>query len=184
MRMKQTFCVILVLLFTVRLFGQSGELAVNFRNPPPEYSLLPFWSWNGTLKPEKLKWQIDQMMEKGIYGAFLHARAGLDESETPYFSDGFWNAVDTTIHYSASKGFLACLYDEDKWPSGSAGGRTVASNPEEYVKKALSYTSRQGPGKKSFPFMSRGQKSLPSLLGIPRSSYFRPPREIQRHAIP
>lgn len=118
--------------------AQTKWLVDNFRNPPKEYSLLPFWSLNGTLEPEKLKWQIDQMMEKGVYGAFLHARAGLDEGKTPYFSEEFWQAMDTIINYSAKRGFQACLYDEDKWPSGSAGGRTIAANPEEFVKKALS----------------------------------------------
>ena len=130
---------LLALVLPVMLFGQSPDLAKSFMQPPSEYSMIPFWSWNGTLKPEKLTWQIDQMQEKGISGAFMHARAGLDESETPYFSDGFWKAVDTTIRYSASKGFHTYLYDEDKWPSGSAGGRTIAANPDEFVKKILNY---------------------------------------------
>src|SRR5659263_239835 len=137
--MKLQFLILLTVLITEISFGQTADLSKDFRSPPAEYSLLPFWSWNGTLKPEKLTWQIDQMMDKGIKGAFMHARAGLDESETPYFSDGFWSAVDTTIKYSASKGFHTYLYDEDKWPSGGAGGRTIAANPEEFVKKILNY---------------------------------------------
>ncbi len=130
---------LLALVIPVISLGQSADLAKSFKQPPSEYSMIPFWSWNGTLKPEKLTWQIDQMQEKGISGAFLHARAGLDESKTPYFSDGFWKAVDTTIRYSAYKGFHTYLYDEDKWPSGSAGGRTIAANPDEFVKKILNY---------------------------------------------
>jgi hypothetical protein len=147
--LKQRILILLVLIFPFWVSGQPGELARNFKNPPPEYSLLPFWSWNGTLKPDKLTWQIDQMIDKGIYGAFLHARAGLDESETPYFSDGFWNAVDTAVKYSAKKGFQTYLYDEDKWPSGSAGGRTIATNPEEFVKKILYYSKMEVTGPQS-----------------------------------
>jgi hypothetical protein len=141
--MNKLYVLLIAVVVPLFVSGQVGELAENFKNPPSEYSILPFWSWNGTLKPEKLKWQIDQMMDKGIDGAFLHARSGLDESETPYFSEGFWNAVDTTIRYSASKGFHAYLYDEDKWPSGSAGGRTVAANPEEFVKKFMEYSKME-----------------------------------------
>ncbi|MEI7423826.1 MAG: glycosyl hydrolase [Prolixibacteraceae bacterium] len=140
--MRTIFKITLVLFVLVHpLFatGQADDLAKNFQNPPAEYSMLPFWSWNGTLKTDKLIWQLDQMLDKGIYGAFLHVRAGLDESKTPYFSDGFWKAMDTTIHYSAKKGFYTYLYDEDKWPSGSAGGRTIAANPEEFTKKVLFY---------------------------------------------
>ena len=66
-------------------------------------------------------------------------RAGIDSSATPYFSDGWWNAVESTVKHAHEKGFYACLYDEDKWPSGSAGGRTIALNPEEFSKKTLHY---------------------------------------------
>jgi hypothetical protein len=143
-------------------------LAENFKNPPDEFSILPLWSWNGALNPEKLKWQIDQMVDKGINGAFMHARAGLDESETAYFSEGFWNAVNTSIRYSYSKGFHAYLYDEDKWPSGSAGGRTVAANPEELVKKMLNFRKWRWLVRNHFPykrqsdyFSTMGQLQVP-----------------------
>jgi hypothetical protein len=140
---KSSFGFCCALLLPVLLFGQDSALVKNFKNPPAEYSLLPFWSWNGTLTADKLTWQMDQMQEKGIHGAFLHSRAGLDESETPYFSDGFWNAMDTTIKHAASIGFQTYLYDEDKWPSGSAGGRTVAANPLEFVKKVIVYSKME-----------------------------------------
>lgn len=117
----------------------AQTLYEGFLAPPAEYSMLPFWSWNAKLEPTRIKWQIDQMKEKGVQGAFIHARAGLTESETPYFSDGFWTAMDTAVHYAASTGFHTYLYDEDKWPSGSAGGRTVATNPDEFIKKTLEY---------------------------------------------
>ncbi len=144
--MKLRLFLLLMAAFSFRVFGQTGELEKNFKNPPAEYSLLPFWSLNGTLTPEKMTRQIDQMLEKGVKGAFLHPRAGLDESATPYFSEGYWKAFDAAIVYSAARGFQACLYDEDKWPSGSAGGRTVAANPEEFVKKALFYTKMEAVG--------------------------------------
>lgn len=125
----------------------KDSLAWYFKNPPSQYSLLPFWSWNNTLIPEKLNWQMDQMIDKGIYGAFMHARSGLDESETPYFSPGWWTAVESTVKHAHETGFQACLYDEDKWPSGSAGGRTIQTNPKEFTKKALYYSTMdvQGP---------------------------------------
>lgn len=149
-KFRSTIYILLLIFSPFPTWAQVSELQKNFKNPPAEYSLLPFWSWNGTLKPDKLKWQIDQMLEKGIQGAFLHARAGLDESETPYFSYGFWQAMDTVMNYAARKGFLACLYDEDKWPSGSAGGRTVTANPEEFVKKVLFYSKWKLSGRKPF----------------------------------
>jgi len=106
-------------------FSQSDELKKGFINPPTKYSMLPFWSWNGTLEKDKLLFQLNQMKEKGIDGAFMHARAGINRGGTPYFSEGWWNAVDVIVDFGVKNNFNAYLYDEDKWPSGSAGGRTL-----------------------------------------------------------
>ncbi len=108
-----------------------------FKNPPREFSMAPFWSWNDTLVPEKLTWQIDQMMDKGMYSAFMHARSGIESSETPYFSDGWWKAIEACVKHGAAHGFYTWLYDEDKWPSGSAGGRVAKRNPERNHQKSL-----------------------------------------------
>lgn len=121
----------------------QDTLVQHFKNPPPEYSLLPFWSLNNTLDSGKLNGQIDQMLDKGVYGAFMHAREGLDQSATPYFSDGWWTAIEAAVKHAHAKGFYTYLYDEDKWPSGSAGGRTIQANPERNIKKILRYNEFQ-----------------------------------------
>ena len=127
------------------LFDKIPEdtLALHFKNPPPEYSMIPFWSLNNTLDSSKMNWQIDQMLDKGVYGAFMHAREGLDQSETPYFSAGWWTAIEAAVKHAHEKGFYTHLYDEDKWPSGSAGGRTIKANPERNIKKIMRYNDFQ-----------------------------------------
>jgi hypothetical protein len=124
-------------------------LEEGFKDPPREYTSVPLWSWNGTLDPDQLRWQIDQMVDKGVYGAFLHARAGINLGDTSYFSDGWWEAVEATVEHSATVGFQAWLYDEDKWPSGAAGGRTFEANPERNRLKGLKpvEVKLKGPGK-------------------------------------
>jgi hypothetical protein len=119
-----------------RIVGDA-PLAEGFKNPPRTCSMVPLWSWNGRLEPEQLHWQIDQMVDKGVYGAFMHARAGINEDATPYFSRGWWDAVEASVEHASEVGFSAWLYDEDKWPSGSAGGRTVKRNPERNWRKGL-----------------------------------------------
>ncbi len=158
---EQYFKIVIFSLFFSLLIGCStvntqdneNEVFEHFEDPPREFSIIPLWSWNGTLEPEELRRQIDLMMDKGVYGAFMHARAGIDKGETPYFSEGWWKAIEAAVEYSDKKGFLACLYDEDKWPSGSAGGRTLARNPKEFVKKGLQYRSRRivGPADYNVP---------------------------------
>ncbi len=132
----------------------SDPLKDAFRDPPHEYSILPFWSWNSTLEPAKLIWQMDQMMEKGLYGAFMHTRAGLDASKTPYFSDGFWEAVRVSVEHAGKIGFRTWMYDEDQWPSGAAGGRTIAANPARFTGMSLTHrtTEWRGPAQHAVQF--------------------------------
>lgn len=115
----------------------SESLRASFEDPPREFSMVPLWSWNGSLDRETLRFQIDELVDKGVYGAFMHARAGIEDSDTPYFSDGWWDAVSFCVEYGESVGFSPWIYDEDKWPSGAAGGRTIARNPTRNTQKSL-----------------------------------------------
>ena len=80
--------------------------------------MLAFWFLNGELKKERLAWQIGQMVEKGVYGGFMHPRAYL---KTPYLEDEWWDAVGVCVEESRKQGFAPWLYDEYAWPSGTAG---------------------------------------------------------------
>ncbi len=117
--------------------ARADVLREGFQNPPREFSMVPLWSWNGTLDRDELRFQIDEFVDKGVYGAFMHARAGIDSSETPYFSEGWWDAIAFCVEYGESVGFSPWIYDEDKWPSGAAGGRTMERNPERNSQKTL-----------------------------------------------
>ncbi len=116
------------------------SLEEGFSHPPRTCSTAPLWSWNGRLEPAELRRQIDEMVDKGVYGAFMHARDGLNDAETPYFSDGWWDAVAASVEHAKKVGFAAWMYDEDKWPSGAAGGRTLAADPEGNTRKQLTRT--------------------------------------------
>ncbi|MBN2292902.1 MAG: hypothetical protein JXM70_10785 [Pirellulales bacterium] len=129
-------------------WGAEGKVSLEdgFRNPPREYSIVPLWSWNGRLEPAELRRQIDEMVDKGVYGAFMHARAGINLDETPYFSEGWWKAVEVSVEHAANVGFDTWLYDEDKWPSGAAGGRTIARNPQRNRRKGLDWKQHRVDG--------------------------------------
>jgi hypothetical protein len=108
--------------------------------------MVPLWSWNGDLNRENMRFQIDELVDKGVYGAFMHARAGIESSTTPYFSDGWWDAVQFCVDYGKEVGFSPWIYDEDKWPSGAAGGRTMARNPERNSQKTMHRIERRVSG--------------------------------------
>lgn len=44
-----------------------------FQEPSPEYSACAFWFWNGELSSARMFWQMDELREKGVYCAIMHA---------------------------------------------------------------------------------------------------------------
>ena len=98
-----------------------------FENPAGEYRGRPFWAWNGKLTEEELLRQIDIFGQMGFSGFFMHSRTGL---ETEYLGEEWFRLINRCADYAAEKGMEAWLYDEDRWPSGSAGG--MVTKTEEY----------------------------------------------------
>ena len=58
----------------------------------------------------------------GFGGYHMHVRSGMD---TPYLSPEFMSLVHACVDKAESEHMLAWLYDEDRWPSGFAGGRLI-----------------------------------------------------------
>lgn len=90
-----------------------------FRNPTAEYRGAPFWGWNCRLDRNVLEEQIECFRQMGFGGFHIHSRVGLD---TPYLGDEFMECVKESDRIAAQKGMLCWLYDEDRFPSGFAGG--------------------------------------------------------------
>ena len=55
-------------------------------------------------------------------GFFMHVRTGL---ETPYMNEDFMRCIRACVEKAKSNQMLAYLYDEDRWPSGAAGGKVT-----------------------------------------------------------
>ena len=106
-----------------------------FERPTAEYSGAPFWGWNCAVTPEIIKKQIGIFKEMGFGGYHIHPRTGM---EVPYMSDEYLSLIRFAVDESKRNGTLAWLYDEDRWPSGFAGG-LVTSEPK-YRQRALRLT--------------------------------------------
>ena len=100
---------------------------MEFRSPPSRYRPAPFWSWNDALDDEELRWQVRQLQQAGYGGFFMHPRVGL---ETEYLSDAWFDRIGACVDEARKLGVEAWLYDEDKWPSGFAGGWLTRKHPE------------------------------------------------------
>lgn len=90
-----------------------------FRNPTSEYRGTPFWAWNCKLEQKELEWQLEVLKKMGFGGAHMHVRSGM---ATPYLSDEYMALIKACVEKCKKEDMLAWLYDEDRWPSGAAGG--------------------------------------------------------------
>ena len=131
-----------------------------FANPTCEYRDTPFWAWNTRLSDEKLLEQINIMQQMGMGGFHMHVRTGMD---TPYLTKEYMRFIRLCVEKARGSRMLAWLYDEDRWPSGSAGGKVTAGNPEN-ARKTLLFTpfpyTPDRPHRAKRPEPGRGQRSV------------------------
>ncbi len=106
-----------------------------FRTPTSEYRGTPFWALNSYLTKDELCRQIDVFKEMGLGGFHLHVRTGL---ENEYLSEEYMNLIKDTVSKAKDEEMLAWLYDEDRWPSGAAGG--LVTKDEKYRGRCLLFT--------------------------------------------
>ena len=120
------------------MYQKSKEKSLSrelFQNPTNEYRGAPFWAWNQALSPEVLVRHIDYFKEMGIGGFHMHCRTGLD---TPYMGEEYKECVRACVDKAKAEGMYAYLYDEDRWPSGAAGGKVTKD--VEYRSRYLVFT--------------------------------------------
>lgn len=110
-------------------FEQSG-----FEKPANAYRSVPFWSLNDDLDPAEMDRQLKLFKEGGFGGTFLHSRIGL---LTEYLSDTWFKVMAAGVKSSQSLGIDAWFYDEDKWPSGFAGGIVPLKDPAFQARSLL-----------------------------------------------
>lgn len=115
------------------------KVKLQFKNPGSEFRGKPFWAWNGKLDTIELRRQIRLMKAMGLGGFFMHARVGLN---TPYLDKEWFACVDACIDEAKRQGMEAWLYDEDRWPSGAAGG--LVTKKKAYRARSIHFNKYEG----------------------------------------
>ncbi|MBS3762020.1 MAG: hypothetical protein KGZ25_01830 [Planctomycetes bacterium] len=110
----------------------TEEVYQEFVSPNAQYRGKPFWAWNGVLDGEELRRQIRVMDEMGLGGFFMHSRVGLG---TAYLSDEWFDMIKACVDEARKRDMEAWMYDEDRWPSGAAGG--FVTKDERYRRRSL-----------------------------------------------
>jgi len=106
----------------------SQEIPKEFITPPREFSVMPFWFWNDTLKDTEIIRQIADFEAHGVYGFVIHPRIGLPEN-VKWLSPEMIHSMNVAISEAAKRKMYVVLYDEGMYPSGSSSGQVVARNP-------------------------------------------------------
>lgn len=110
-------------------------LLTSWKTPADAFRGKPFWCWNAKLEKDELLRQLPIFKEMGMSGVFMHSRTGL---ATEYLGDDWFSLIKDCADEAARLGMEAWLYDEDRWPSGSAGG--LATTDPRHCMKYLRLT--------------------------------------------
>lgn len=112
------------------LYKKQPFTIEKFISPSKEYRGTPFWGWNCMMNKESIDFTLDALQQMGMGGAHIHCRTGMANQ---YLGSEFMELVKYTNEESKKRNMLTWLYDEDRWPSGAAGG---------YVTKDYQYRCR------------------------------------------
>lgn len=105
-----------------------------FANPSAQFRSVPFWSLNDVLVPDEIEHQLEAFKKGGFGGAYLHSRTGL---LTEYLGDDWWAAMDAGVRAGERLGMEIWFYDEDKWPSGYAGGLVPLASEDFHCRSLI-----------------------------------------------
>ena len=131
----------------------AQDLPEDFIDPPREFSVMPFWFWNDTLKDEEIIRQIDDFEKHGVYGFVIHPRIGLP-SDMKWLSPEMIHVMDVAIREAASRRMHVILYDEGMYPSGSSSGQVVERNAVHAARGLVKMDLKKG----EVPVLSGGMK--------------------------
>jgi hypothetical protein len=115
-------------------------------NPSAANRGKPLWSWNRSLEPAELIRQIGIFKEMGFGGYFMHSRTGL---QTRYLGSEWFECINACTDAGQALGLESWLYDEDRWPSGSAGG--LATKEPRHRMKYLRLTVHESGATDAWP---------------------------------
>ena len=105
------------------------KLLDQLAHPAREFTPIPFWFLNGDLTDEKIRRQLTDFADHGVYGVMLHPRMGLAK-RIGYLSSTYFHYIRTAVETASELGMTVVLYDEGMYPSGSACGQVVEGHPE------------------------------------------------------
>jgi len=115
----------------------------------PPRGLVFFWFLNDDCQAGKLRRQIRAFAEANVGAVVLHPRSGL---LVPYGGRDWFELVRWLVDECVRAGVVPWLYDEDPYPSGSAGGWIAAERPDLVARGIERFEAPQGRAGEPFVF--------------------------------
>jgi hypothetical protein len=120
------------------------RLLNELKEPPEEFTPIPFWFLNDALDKAELQRQLMDFRDKGVSGVVLHPRIGIPKT-LPYLSEPYLEIMKYIVQTAKTLQMSIVLYDEAMYPSGSAHGEVVKANPAyASIGIVLTKDSREG----------------------------------------
>lgn len=114
----------------------STELVARFERPSVRYGPVPLWWWSGErLDPERLRWQMEQLIQQGVWQAVVMNLAptgplyGALADDPPFMSEEWWAIFGRVCADAEELGFQVWLYDQIGFSGANLQGRIVAAEP-------------------------------------------------------
>ena len=104
-------------------------LSSQFSDPPGEYTTAPFFVWNAEITKEEIDSFMTGFKYAGSSQVFIHPRPGLINE---YLSENWFELYRHTVEKGKKLGMNVWIYDEDRYPSGFAGGHVPDQMPDSY----------------------------------------------------
>ncbi len=101
--------------------------------PSAEYTAIPFWFLNDTLKKKKIEKSFADFKAKGIDAIVVHPRIGFPK-KIKYLSERFFAWYGYILKTARKTGLKIIVYDEAMYPSGAAGGLVAEKRPDLRVR--------------------------------------------------
>ncbi|MBN1359977.1 MAG: hypothetical protein JW993_05265 [Sedimentisphaerales bacterium] len=105
----------------------AAEVAANFKEPPPEYSMTFYWGWDGPVTQEVIARDLAEYSSKNVKGVTLEAGYRMTAA---YLSPEWFDLVKYTVEQAKQRDMRVWLVDEGKYPSGFAGGKFSQERPD------------------------------------------------------
>lgn len=122
-----------------------NKIIEELKNPDKEFSPVPFWFLNDRLEETELKRQMEDFNDKGVNGVVLHPRIGIP-NDFEYLSEEYFDIIKFIVKTAKDLDMRIVLYDEAMYPSGSAHGEVVKSNPD-FASVGIKLTDNPAEGK-------------------------------------